>query len=113
MTKHFLLKIAPGITLVIATAFLMSCHEEAKTNQSLSQSSRASLFTVPADQMSHVEVYTVQPQALQRVLRLTGAVAYNAFKTTPVISAVGGPVARIVVAPGIHVKRGQPMLYVS
>jgi cobalt-zinc-cadmium efflux system membrane fusion protein len=113
MTKHRLLKIVPGIILVSATAFLISCHEEAKTNQSLSQSSRASLFTVPADQMSHVEVYTVQPQPLQRVLRLTGAVAYNAFKTTPVISAVGGPVARIVVAPGIHVKRGQPMLYVS
>src|SRR5215469_4343883 len=112
MTKHCLLKTAPGIFLLGATALLVSCHEEAKTNQSLAQSSRASLFTVSAEQMSHVEIYTVQPQPLQRVLRLTGAVAYNAFKTTPVISAVGGPVARIVVAPGVHVKRGQPMLYV-
>jgi membrane fusion protein, heavy metal efflux system len=63
--------------------------------------------------MSHVQLYTVQPTQLRRVLRLTGTVAYNAFKTTPVISAIGGPVARIVVTPGMHVKRGDPMLYVS
>ena len=50
------------------------------------------LFTIPQDQMSHVQVVTVQTTRLTRTLRLTGAVAYNAFKTTPVISQVGGPV---------------------
>ncbi|HET9741813.1 MAG TPA: efflux RND transporter periplasmic adaptor subunit [Terriglobales bacterium] len=84
-----------------------------KTDQALNSSAKAGLFSVPADQMSHVQLYSVQPQQLHRVLRLTGAVAYNAFKTTPVISAVGGPVARILVTPGMRVKRGQPMLYVS
>ena len=39
--------------------------------------------------------------------------AYNSFKTTPVITQVGGPVSRIVVAPGEHVTAGQPMLYVT
>ncbi len=48
-----------------------------------------------------------------RTLRLTGAVAYNAFKTTPVITQVGGPVSRILVVPGQHVAAGQPMLEVS
>ena len=41
---------------------------------------------------------------LTHTLRLTGAVAYNAFKTTPVITQVGGPVSRILVVPGHHVK---------
>ena len=50
---------------------------------------------------------------LTRTLRLTGAVAYNAFNTTPVITQVGGPVSRILVVPGQHVKTGQPMLDVS
>ena len=63
--------------------------------------------------MSHVQVVTVQPTKLTRTLRLTGAVAYNAFKTTPVITQVGGPVSRILVVPGQHVKAGQPMLEVS
>ena len=56
--------------------------------------------------MSHVQVVTVQPTKLTRTLRLTGAVAYNAFKTTPVITQVGGPVSRILVVPGQHVKTG-------
>jgi membrane fusion protein, heavy metal efflux system len=63
--------------------------------------------------MSHVQVITVQPTRLTRTLRLTGAVAYNAFKTTPVITQVGGPVSRILVVPGEKVKAGQPMLDVS
>jgi membrane fusion protein, heavy metal efflux system len=73
----------------------------------------AELFAIPADQMGHVQVLTVQPTSLTRSLRLTGAVAYNSFHTTPVITQVSGPVSRIVVVPGQHVQRGEPLLYVS
>lgn len=75
--------------------------------------SKARLFTVPEDQMAHVQVMPVQATKLTRVLRLTGAVAYNSFETTPVITQIGGPVARILVSPGQDVRVGQPMLYVS
>jgi membrane fusion protein, heavy metal efflux system len=78
-----------------------------------SPSATPQLFTIPQDQMAHVQVVTVQPTRLVRTLRLTGAVAYNAFNTTPVITQVGGPVSRILVVPGQHVKTGQPMLEVS
>ncbi len=71
------------------------------------------LFSVPENQMSHVQVVTVEPTTITRQLRLSGAVSYNAFKTTPVITQVGGPVARILVVPGQHVSAGQPMLEVS
>jgi cobalt-zinc-cadmium efflux system membrane fusion protein len=76
------------------------------------KSSTPQLFTIPEQQMSHVEVVTVAPVKLTRTLRLTGAVAYNAFKTTPVITQVGGPVSRILVVPGEHVRKGQPLLEV-
>lgn len=76
-------------------------------------SGNAQLFTIPQDQMSHIQVLTVQPTTLTRTLRLTGAVAYNSFHTTPVITQVSGPVSRVVVAPGQKVQRGQPMLYVA
>jgi cobalt-zinc-cadmium efflux system membrane fusion protein len=71
------------------------------------------LFTIPENQMSHVQVVTVEPTTLTRELRLAGTVSYNAFKTTPVITQVGGPAARILVVPGQHVTAGQPMLEVS
>jgi cobalt-zinc-cadmium efflux system membrane fusion protein len=74
---------------------------------------KAELFTVPAGQMAHVQVFTVQPSTFPRVLRLNGTVAYNGFLTTPVITQVSGPVSRIVVSPGQQVQQGQPMLYIS
>ncbi|MGA9039433.1 MAG: efflux RND transporter periplasmic adaptor subunit [Terriglobales bacterium] len=75
--------------------------------------SSPTLFTIPQDQMSHVQVLTIQPTTLTRSLRLTGAVAYNNFRTTPVITQVSGPVSRIAVVPGQRVTKGQPMLYVA
>jgi cobalt-zinc-cadmium efflux system membrane fusion protein len=78
-----------------------------------SAASRAELFSLPADQMSHIQIYTVAQAPLERTLRLSGAVAYNGFLTTPVITQVGGPVSRVVVTPGEHVTAGQPLLYVA
>jgi cobalt-zinc-cadmium efflux system membrane fusion protein len=75
--------------------------------------SKAELFTLPTDQMAHIQVVTVEQGALPRVLRLTGAVEYNDFKTTPVITQVGGPVSRVVVVQGEHVRAGQALLYVA
>ena len=67
-----------------------------------SRESKAELFSLPADQMSHIQVVTVGQGPLARVLRLSGAVEYNDFKTTPVITQVGGPVSRVVVVQGEH-----------
>jgi cobalt-zinc-cadmium efflux system membrane fusion protein len=78
-----------------------------------SPSATPQLFTIPAEQMSHVQLTTISPGPMTNTLRLTGAVAYNAFKTTPVITQVGGPVSRIMVVPGDHVLMNQPMLEVS
>jgi cobalt-zinc-cadmium efflux system membrane fusion protein len=78
-----------------------------------SRESKAELFTLPADQMSHIQVVTVGQGPLARILRLTGAVEYNDFKTTPVITQVGGPVSRVMVVQGEHVRAGQALLYVA
>jgi len=89
--------------------------ESKMTSYSSSETSAetANLFTVPQDQMAHVQVVPVQKSTLPRVLRFTGAVAYNAFKTTPVFSAIGGPVNELLVLPGQTVHAGQPLLTVN
>lgn len=76
-------------------------------------SNTAGLFTVPKDQMAHVQVLAIQPTDLTRSLRLTGAVAYNSFHTTPVITQVSGPVSRILVVPGQKVQQGEALLNVA
>ena len=77
------------------------------------RSDTAEFFTVPKDQMAHVQVVPVEKSKVPRVLRLTGAVAYNAFQTTPVFSPVGGPVEQIVAQPGEYVHSGQTLLTVT
>ncbi|TAM80088.1 MAG: efflux RND transporter periplasmic adaptor subunit [Acidobacteria bacterium] len=78
-----------------------------------SGAAKAELFSVPQDQMGHVQIVTAEQQTFPVVLRLSGSVAYNAFKTTPVITQVSGPVMQVPVYPGQIVRSGQPMLYVS
>jgi cobalt-zinc-cadmium efflux system membrane fusion protein len=73
----------------------------------------AELFTVPNDQLSHIEIVPAEKGSLPRTLRLSGAVAYDAFQTTPVFAAIGGPVHEILVAPGEFVHAGQPLLTVT
>ena len=108
---------AAGLAFLL---LLTACHSDSgKTSEMTSFSSQASksetpqLFNIPADQLSHVQVVTVQPTTLTHSLRLTGTVDYNAFNTTPVITQVGGPVIKIMVLPGDHVKQGQAMLDIS
>jgi membrane fusion protein, heavy metal efflux system len=120
MMNSRIIKRATCIGSAAALAILLAgCSSERGANEMTSYSSGESktdtpaLFTIPQDQMSHVQIVTVQPSKLTRTLRLTGAVAYNAFSTTPVITQVGGPVAKILVVPGDRVKRGQPLLEVS
>lgn len=104
---------------VAAMLVLSGCHSQDNGSSMTSFSSRVSssatpqLFTIPSNQMSQVQLVTVSPGTMTHTLRLTGAVAYNAFKTTSVISQIGGPVSKVLVVPGDRVKMNQPMLEVS
>src|SRR6185312_2024778 len=107
------LRRAAAITGVAALLLLAACSKQAPTEASKQAASDPKLFSVPQDQLAHLQVVALQPTSITRTLRLPGTVAYNAFTTTPVISQVSGPVGRIAVVPGQTVKAGQPMLYVS
>lgn len=111
------------VAAAAASAILMllaGCHgavEQAGKMTSFSTAenpkSKAELFSLPSDQMSHIQVVTVEQGPLARRLRLTGAVEYDDFKTTPVITQVGGPVSRVMVVQGEHVHAGQTLLYIA
>ena len=102
------------VAVLSAILVVTGCSDSGSSGAASSaNASSPELFTIPQEQMSHVQVLTVQPTTLTRSLRLTGAVAYNSFHTTPVITQVSGPVSRVVVVPGQNVSQGQPMLYVA
>src|SRR5882757_3944637 len=60
-----------------------------------SKADSAHTFQITQDQLAHIQVAPVLKGNLPRTLRLTGAVAYNAFETAPVFSPIGGPVQQI------------------
>ena len=107
-----------ALIVVLALTLAFAGCEGSKTdsvagNRAAQDPNHPELFNLRPEQMSHVQVVTIQPTALTRTLRLTGAVAYNNFRTTPVITQVSGPVSRVLVVPGQKVRQGQPMLYVA
>lgn len=104
--------------MVAAALAAAGCHQTeaaraAATGNAGTAAPAASLFSVPTDQMSHVQVVKAARTNWTRVLRLTGNVDYNQFATTPVLSQVSGPVARILVVPGEQVAQGQPLLEIA
>jgi cobalt-zinc-cadmium efflux system membrane fusion protein len=115
-SKTLFLILAASASLSLAACSASRDDAESKmTSYSTGQNKAdtAGLFTVPQDQMSHVQVVAAEKSKVPRVLRLTGAVAFNAFKTTPVFSAVGGPVQEILAEPGQRVHTGQTLLTVT
>jgi membrane fusion protein, heavy metal efflux system len=108
--------LAGGLAVAALAMALAGCsrrNQKAEESTAYGLNVKAQLFSVPPDQMSHIQVVEVASGPLKRVLRLTGTVAYNAFQTTPVITQVSGPVTRVLAVPGQFVRQGQPMLEVS
>jgi len=119
--RKFTHSIASALGMGLAAAMVLAgcgssgreSAEKMTSYTSANSGAEATLFTVPQEQLSHIQIVTISPAPLTRTLRLSGQVAYNGFKTTPVITAVGGPVSQVLVFPGQHVRAGQPMLDVS
>lgn len=114
-TLDRMLLLTLGIAFVVAGCG-SNGHESASKMTSYASAdteSQATLFAVPQDQMSHIQIVTIAAHPITRTLRLSGQVSYNGFKTTPVISAVGGPVSRVLAFPGQHVDAREPLLEVT
>jgi multidrug efflux pump subunit AcrA (membrane-fusion protein) len=71
------------------------------------------LFTLSQDQLAHLRVVPVRRMSWPAAVHTTGAVDWDAGHTTPAITQVNGPIARILVDAGTPVSAGDPLLYVS
>jgi cobalt-zinc-cadmium efflux system membrane fusion protein len=70
-------------------------------------------FTVPEAQRVHVEIATARLADFRTTIRTTGTVDWDGDHTTQAITQVNGPITRIAVDLGTHVKAGDPLLYVA
>ena len=71
------------------------------------------MFTLTADQLSHLKTAVVGKTTWAVSVHTTGTVDWDADHTTQAITQVNGPISRILVDTGTAVKQGDPLLYVS
>ncbi|WP_291189981.1 efflux RND transporter periplasmic adaptor subunit [Frateuria sp.] len=69
--------------------------------------------TLTAAQRQHVKLYTVAPANFERAIEATGVVDFDNDQATGVLAPFSGPVARLLVEPGQHVAKGQPLALVD
>ncbi|HVB98158.1 MAG TPA: efflux RND transporter periplasmic adaptor subunit, partial [Candidatus Dormibacteraeota bacterium] len=105
--------LAAGALVALAGCNRMETRSQNQMTSFSAKGVEASYFSVPENQLPRVQIVAAVRQKIERVLQLPGAVGYNLFRTTPVITPVGGPVTRILVVPGQTVTQGEPLLYVQ
>ena len=100
---------------VIAALFLASCKRGGyqETGIVTVQAAQQAYFTVPEDQLAHLNVAPVTRANWDISVHTTGTVDWDADHTTQAITQVNGPISRILVDLGSKVRSGEPLLWVS
>jgi cobalt-zinc-cadmium efflux system membrane fusion protein len=73
----------------------------------------ASNVTLTPAQRQNIHLYTVAPSKFHRTIETTGVVDFDNDQATGVLAPFSGPVTRVLVSLGDHVKAGQPLAAVD
>lgn len=65
------------------------------------------------DQLQHIHIYTVAPSRFRHSVEANGVVDFDNDQATSVLAPFSGPVTRLLVVPGQHVNKGDPLALVE
>jgi membrane fusion protein, heavy metal efflux system len=69
--------------------------------------------TLTAAQRQNIHLYTVAQTKYHKTIQTTGAVDFDNDQATSVLAPFSGPVSRLLVSPGDHVKKGDALAVVD
>ncbi len=104
----------PGIVLTAALSvvFLAGC--SSKSDERARQAGTAPHdVTLTAQQRKHIKMFTVAASNFHKTIETTGTVDFDNDQATNVLAPFSGPVTKLMVALGSHVKKGQPLAVVE
>ena len=119
MTANFiccrkrLLPLSLGLALVCLQPSCRKVEQAEAKPAEQGKNGQPGLFTVPADQLAHLQTTQVRSTNWQVAVHTTGTVDWDADHTTQAMTQVNGPISRILVDLGTPVKKDEPLLYVS
>jgi len=109
LTKSMLLAAS---SWVLAAVLVSGCTATPAADDAQAPDS-SGVITLPGEQVARIHVMEVTPTTFHRTVTTTGTVAFDGDQSTQVLAPISGPVQRVLVEPGVHVKRGQPLAVVS
>jgi cobalt-zinc-cadmium efflux system membrane fusion protein len=105
--------LAAAIPLALALGACGGSSDAPTPESAEAPSAQAGYFTVAPEQLAHLQIVPVKSDTFTASFQTTGTVAWDNDHTTQAISQVSGPISRILVDTGTHVRAGQPLLYVA
>lgn len=101
------------IFLCLGGALLMTACSPTTGDVAQTASVTPSNVTLTPAQRDHIRLYTVAASHFRKTVEATGAVDFDNDQATSVLAPFSGPVSRLLVTLGEHVKRGQPLAVVE
>lgn len=98
------------LALSVVVVAIAGCGRSSGTPDAVEQRKGPALS---ADQRAKLHVEAVVATKFRPSVEVTGTVAFDGDRSTSQLCPMSGPVARILVEPGAHVVRGQPLALVA
>ena len=76
-------------------------------------SAMASNLTLTAAQLQNIQLYKVETSTFHKTIDTAGVVDFDNDQATSVLAPFSGPVSRLIVSLGDHVKKGDPLAVVD
>jgi cobalt-zinc-cadmium efflux system membrane fusion protein len=95
-----------------STLFVAACSPKAGGVAQTASVTPSNVTLTPA-QRDNIRLYTVADSHFRKTVEATGAVDFDNDQATSVLAPFSGPVSRLLVSLGEHVKQGQPLAVVD
>ncbi|MGO9446402.1 MAG: efflux RND transporter periplasmic adaptor subunit [Thiobacillaceae bacterium] len=102
-----------AVFVVAATILLFAGCSPEPDNNSKTAVVTARNATLTATQRENIQLYTVALAKFRKTIETTGAVDFDNDQATSVLAPFSGPVSRLLVSSGEHVKKGEPLAVVD
>ncbi|OOG45647.1 efflux transporter periplasmic adaptor subunit [Rhodanobacter sp. C01] len=108
----WLRSVAAAGALLAALALTPGCSGKTD-NDAQTATPKPANVTLTAEQSKSIHIYTVASFRFRKAVDATGAVDFDNDQATSVLAPFSGPVSRLLVSPGQHVKKGEPLAEVD
>jgi cobalt-zinc-cadmium efflux system membrane fusion protein len=104
-----------ALAAVMAVATVVSCTGCSSETDDNAQTAAVTArnVTLSAAQQDKIHLYTTTPSRFRKTIDTTGVVDFDNDQATSVLAPFSGPVSRLLVSPGDHVKKGDPLALVD